>query len=324
MDSQADKQVSASEAEERLKQLKRQSAEILKNFIDPEPVLFVKYLCEAILGVGDAENNPFSIMFDTKNEFESNIFASTRRFNGGFAKLMLDKVNEEEGEGQDRSCEYFPFVDMIRANFHVTFKWLRADDLGEVSDLFSLIHAFMERYSGDLGSAVDSAAYMVYEGVPVYKKNASGAIERISFYDPLYIYVFKKGELWETGKITHIPEWVDGLYFKRSDIEVHDTYFSGCGELTEESRNLRRQAVWRTLGIDRDDQAGSVKSPERVHKTRMLDAVQAVIERYYGPQFNEADRSTYTTQDVVIEWLKSNLGLSQRQAEAIDIVTRPR
>lgn len=323
MDSREEKEDETIKLRAQLDALRKEHVEMFKSFVDEKPLQFVKLLCEAILGTGDQENNPFMVGADSSSDFVRTFTATTKRIHGSFAQLMLDKIRDEEEGKVDQEKEYIPFSEMLKDWFSVTFKWLRASDLGEVSDLASLIHAFLENYSDDLASAIDSVSRMVYEGVPLYRRESGDRITRIEFDDPLYLYIFKKGEFWETGKTIYVPDWVDNLYFKRSDLDAHDAYFSGAGEMTDQALAMRREAMRATLGLSKEGKPKTEQTLRREHKTKLLDFAYIVIDRYYGSQYNENDPTTITSQKMVVDWLKNTHGLSDREAQAIDIVTRP-
>ncbi|MOA14271.1 hypothetical protein D3C78_1343630 [compost metagenome] len=54
-----------------------------------------------------------------------------------------------------------------------------------------------------------------------------------------------------------------------------------------------------------------------------MAALHAVRSRYYGPNFLLGDQQTWPKQKDVVAWLKTTLSLSEREAEAVDIVARP-
>ncbi|WP_156965829.1 hypothetical protein [Paraburkholderia bannensis] len=299
-----------------------QASQGLVKFIDEDPIRFVRLVCEGILGIDHGDSNPFLVKNPGSSDRLNNFVLNTKKIHGGFAQIILSVIHADSTESFFTE-DFIPFFDLIAGQFSASFKFLQGEEFSECTDLMTVMHTLLEKYSGDLGFAIDTAAYKIFEGVPIYRKHGND-FQMLEFDDRLYVYIFKKGEFWETGRIDSVPDWVEGLYVKKADLDAHDAYFSGSGELTPDGLVLRRQALWSTLGIKDQRQIQTSESAQKVHNTRILDAVQAVIARYYGSQFNEADRSTYTTQDVVIEWLKSNFGLSQRQAEAVDIVTRPR
>ncbi|MFM0732348.1 hypothetical protein PQQ52_17825 [Paraburkholderia sediminicola] len=324
MSEEAEKSVESNETGDTLEDVKRRNAELLRAYINEKPVEFVKFVCESVLGIPGNGGNPFMARRENdRSETEQSIFSNSRKYHGSFAQLMLDKIRDDDGDKSDSDSEYISFFEITRNWFHGTFKWLKSDDLGDMLDILSIQYAVFERYSGELGSAIDTAAYLVYEGVPLYRMAADGNMTRLSFDDHLYIYVFKKGEYWDTGKVTSFPEWVNGLYMKRSDLDVHDAYFSGSGDLTDEARAMRREAMWQKLGLGNERKPKSEAPQRREHKTKLLDAARAVIDRYYGAQYNENDSLTITSQKVVIEWLQATYGMSEREAQSIDIVTRP-
>lgn len=59
------------------------------------------------------------------------------------------------------------------------------------------------------------------------------------------------------------------------------------------------------------------------YSTKLMKIMSEVVSRYYGDNFDPDDSDTTPKQVDVIEWLTETYSLSDRQAMAIDIVTRP-
>jgi len=64
--------------------------------------------------------------------------------------------------------------------------------------------------------------------------------------------------------------------------------------------------------------------PKHGYSTSLMDAVDAVVARYYGENYDPSNPDSIPRQAHVIEWLKETYSLSSRQAESVDIVARPR
>jgi len=59
------------------------------------------------------------------------------------------------------------------------------------------------------------------------------------------------------------------------------------------------------------------------YQTHLMSIMYETIERYYGENYDPNDRDTVPKQVNVIEWLKETYSLTGRQADAIDVLTRP-
>lgn len=59
------------------------------------------------------------------------------------------------------------------------------------------------------------------------------------------------------------------------------------------------------------------------HSTSLLSILNLTINRYYGDNYDPNDKDTIPKQRDVVDWLMTIHSLSKRQAEAIDIITRP-
>lgn len=63
---------------------------------------------------------------------------------------------------------------------------------------------------------------------------------------------------------------------------------------------------------------------ESSHRTKLMDIMDKAIARYYGNNFDIKDKDSYPKQEQIIEWLRSEYSLSERQALSIEIVISPR
>lgn len=111
----------------------------------------------------------------------------------------------------------------------------------------------------------------------------------------------------------------------------HNVIFEGTSELV----GVRQATVKKWLaskGIDcpyysaldiDEDEKDVILKPRGKHTTRLLGILDLVIERYYGDGYEPNDKDTITKQIVIVEWLQEKYSLSKREAEAIDIITRP-
>ncbi|WP_152495109.1 hypothetical protein [Paraburkholderia kururiensis] len=320
MDHSRKKDVETEELRRKLDETKQQTAEIFKKFIDEKPKEFIQLFCEATLGIAD-ESNPFRPLEAPSENSPLKAFAIDRSYFHGLAKILLDKVTDKEAV---RSASgYTPFIDIVFENFSFS-KFIDSDEILKHPDILGMQVALFENFSEPLACAIDLTCLVVFEGVPLYRLNEDGvSFGRIGFDEPLYNYICKRGEYFESARIVHLPEWVHGIYFRDGDLELHQAFFAGAPQLLDSERNLRRIALQNALGLNNDVSSKPSEPVVRKHQTTLLRAAQAVIDRYYGSQFDENDRSTITPQKAVVAWLQDAYGLSEREAESVDIVTRP-
>ncbi|WP_118185991.1 hypothetical protein [Paraburkholderia phosphatilytica] len=239
---EADKDRSVEELQSELDDIRQSTMQMLRNFVDKQPERFVTCLCEATLGVRD-ENNPFTVM-----EQASNVYRLENKHLAAFATMILQKTGARKSESKfDGFC---PFSKIVWSDFFF-FRDIDGEKIIKSSNLREIQHEYFESQSFVLASAIDSACLLVFEGLPLYHRvNDEDRLERLSFGDPLFLYIYKKGEFFETGQTIYVPEWIDGLYFKESDRETHKAFFSGAGNLLSSERDLRRSALRQALGLD--------------------------------------------------------------------------
>ena len=146
-----------------------------------------------------------------------------------------------------------------------------------------------------------------------------------------------KGYYYERELVTDFPFWSLKYYFKEEHIQLHKRFFKGYvnyeilpmvrvafrKEINEEkisfdSSNFGVQDKYH-CSISVNDEVIN----ENFHFTKLMKIQKKVIERFYGEQFDINDSDTWTKQIIIVDWLKKEFGLSNREAQAIDMITRP-
>jgi hypothetical protein len=306
-----------------LEQQKVEMRQRLKDFISKDQKSFIELMCEATIDMHREDGNPFCIRKDTPGVSQSwyEVIERGNAYLSDMAQLVLSKVRGIEPIINDDG--FIPLLDIVADNFSAS-EFVDSDEISRECDFLSIQHTLFNKYADNLASAMDSACRYVFEGVPIYRKIGEGrGYEIVGFDEPLYLYIYKKGEYFESGPTLHVPDWLKGLYVKDSDVETHNAFFSGEMGLEDAERDMRRRALRNEIGISRPIGNAKEGPAHQTHKTTLLDATRVVIDRYYGSQFNESDLSTITSQKVVVDWLMETYKLSRREAEAVDIVTRP-
>lgn len=62
---------------------------------------------------------------------------------------------------------------------------------------------------------------------------------------------------------------------------------------------------------------------QSTHQTKLMNILDQTVQRYYGETFDPEVKDSYPKQDHIVEWLKQEHSLSNRQAMSIDIIVRP-
>ena len=169
---------------------------------------------------------------------------------------------------------------------------------------------------------------IVYQGLPLFKKSENDEYLQVNDTDPNFIYIFMNGYYKDIKEIGCYPKWFLGFYFKESQLETHKQFFDGF-EGDDESLRVRRIAFRKSINEDevfnnkQDSDKTTTADKLNHHHTRLLKIQEKVIEHFYGNQFDIDDPDTWTNQKVIVNWLITNFKLSAREAQSIDIVTRP-
>tara|TARA_R110002073_G_scaffold300930_1_gene468297 strand:- start:533 stop:1024 length:492 start_codon:yes stop_codon:yes gene_type:complete len=153
---------------------------------------------------------------------------------------------------------------------------------------------------------------------------------RVCTTDSDFIYIFMSGYYQNFKNIGCYPDWARRYYFSNKIFDTHRQFFDGF-DGDDTSLQLRRAAFRKSIG----EKDVSIKAHEEnislpnetflngVHGTKLMKIQKKVLNCFYGDQFDVNDRDTWTNQNVVVDWLTTEFKLSKREAEAIDMVTRP-
>ncbi|MES2367496.1 MAG: hypothetical protein V4563_16590 [Pseudomonadota bacterium] len=282
----------------------------LKATIEKTPNELTKFYLEVVLQIDDPEQNPFSCCLKS---------GSHKELFGDLAKIIISKI---DGLNEDRN-EYVPLTRIIADYFHygeysisaVAHRSKNLDDF-----LYEFIHSFEE----DFAYSCLYPCTLVNQGMVLYRQNDSGVFSRVSDEDRHFKYMFMKGHYGEITLTGNYPEWTKEYYFKNEHILAHRRFFDGF-EGDAETLQLRRKAF--RAHIDEGDidnpKAENKDSLKNRYESRLMGLLAKVQDRYYGGLFDPNNRETWPTQATITDWLKSNHGLSHREAESIDIVLRP-
>ncbi|WP_175725463.1 hypothetical protein [Burkholderia ambifaria] len=301
-----------------LDELRQEGIQQLRTFIDEQPKAFIKMICEGALGIEGETENPFRRNPDP-------LLGGTGRYLSyieGLAKILLDKVTDVDPAISTNG--YTSFLSIIADYFNFS-PFLRGDDVVKRFDLTSIQHNFFDEYADPLASAIDTACLFVFEGLPLYRESGESGFDRLELSDPVFNYIYKKGEYFESGPTTHVPDWVEGLYFKDSDIAMHAAFFSGSGELLDAERNLRRNALRAALGIAPAEHEYASRPVEEKYRGELLKLAHEVQGRFWDPnRFDAADPDTQPKQAEIIDWIKQKKpGISDVEAKAVEKVACP-
>jgi len=185
---------------------------------------------------------------------------------------------------------------------------------------------------------------MVYRGLPFYEKNAHDGFSIVHDTNHDYVYLFMNGfyttspamERNSGGKYKirflpryPVPTWVMKYYLNNSQLVVFSEFFSEYVLDDEQTIQLRRTAFRKAIGVKDvficayETNKSALNSVFGHHDTKLMRIQKKIIERFYGDLFDMNDRETWTNQNVVVDWLIKEFGLSDRESKAIDMITRP-
>jgi hypothetical protein len=183
-----------------------------------------------------------------------------------------------------------------------------------------IAHETMSYADSSMHTAFFELCYQVIKGVPIYRidKETRKPIERLNDSHEIPIFLKMKCKYDETFKTGgRWPEWFDTHGLMTSHIEAADDFFSKINDSCYDDLIPFVPIFRKQIGINEDREARAEDAPNE-----LMGYVAKVQKRYYGDNFDINTPSTWTPSTTIVAWLQSE-GLSQRQANAVDIVARP-
>ncbi|TDP74134.1 hypothetical protein DES47_101186 [Roseateles toxinivorans] len=294
---------------DRLHELMQQRLIQLQKLAQEKPESVFRLICESVINKGGP------------------LFASTafRSFDGkerpsyfhDLAVVCLRTLDKEEPKTIDG--KYIALSEYVLQEFslHVYF---HRDDL-QSYDPDRIMHDAFDQPADSFSEALWRAAELVYHGVPLVRFTADGP-QTVIEPDELYVFLSKKGELQDvSSSFTSLPEWTKGLAFELSHLEAHNLMFAAADQLTHVQVLARRSALRRMLALP-VPAANGIDGLTLPTHSKLLLLMRQIVDRYYGPNFQIDEVDSWPRQKDVVDWLKAQ-GLSEREAMAIDIVSRP-
>lgn len=239
-----------------------------------------------------------------------------RRAYGYLAELVRKKLGEEK-----QTLEGYVSAKTWIESLVTVEKPLIASDYTKPY-LNTIFHNFFHRIAEDVGSQSAYFCYMVYFGVPLYLYDAN--LETYTLLDESteeYCYLKLRGKYYESSSGYSMPDWTEKIYINMDHVDWHYKLDNdnSIPENESDARLKLRTAYRSVIGlIDKTNNIEVLSTKSRLYKV-----METVLARYYGPQFDQFDSDTWPKQRNIVEWLKAEYGLSEREAIAIDLVTRP-
>lgn len=285
-----------------------------------DPYFFARFVCNFTLGlpIPGLEDDEQVISLLYRDDYSRRVYSE-------IAELILSKCNEREatqqgmkpvriGEGfvslaQLHTENFSLFCHHPRQPYELPWNLLCRKFFG----------AFAENYTME----IERLCRYVYEGVPVFTLDAAtGTYAVMSENSHLYGYMWKVGEMWSGATVTSKPTWVNGLYMRREDLKIRSWLWDRNDGVPDEEHAELRTLLRYKIGMppSADTEPRAVQPSIQSH-SRLLDICAQVIQKHAADSDNK--NRGWPLQKQIIPWLQAEFALSENQAKAIDIVTRP-
>lgn len=305
--------VDPSTAEAEIQRLHNQWREIIRQLIEEKPTRFVKMLCQGVLEEPGAPKS----WLDARTTGSRHHYLTV-------ATLVIRSLTGANLPPPPPP-QYVSLAQWIESDFdgtHQVERHLYYPHFEKANSMPDLVRIFFGPIIDALELSVASAAQLVYHGVPLYERGADhfeladDASEEIS-------YLRQRGSRYETVSSAHIPEWADRYFFNAAHLKTYRIFFRDPWEQSAEEILQLRTAYRNALNLPPASAPDTGLTSASRGSSRLLMLLDVTLARYYGVNFLPSDASTWPRQKDVVGWLREVHGLSEREAQAIDIVCRP-
>jgi hypothetical protein len=302
-------------------QLRAASQAVLMKLARDKPKNFARWCCQLVL-FEETDTNPLETFFPLDKDGWTSSHSKRYEY---LARAVLRQMAKEDAleQADQEASQQAPYVDLFEATFeemhsrHWEFLPPRVIDSPHMRRI-DLIWSVFGHFKEALELALTVISEKIWHGVPLYVRDPAGGFRLVDVNDENWVYLRMCGKHGGMADCTEPPSWFDSYFLSRKDLAVHSWLFNYNETPTDAELAERRQALSKQLDLPKSSVRGTEKPA-----TSMLGFVETVQRRWYGQNFDPNERDTYPKQTDVVAWLMSEHGLSRRQAEAIDIVTRP-
>ncbi|MFC5607786.1 hypothetical protein [Variovorax soli] len=233
------------------------------------------------------------------------------------AKHLLSAIEGAKPEvGEHLTFEQFCVEEAFYGDKSIYFRLFNFDEDRPFESIFEeLLSDRLDHFR----NAAASACHMVWLGVPMYLAGPDGTLtedrssERFHFIKGMGKYFYPPNDY-------EAPEWMNGVYLKRSDIDRHYLIFSQPETPSAEEQAALIKAYRVSLNLPLDE---AHAQQELGFGTRLARYAGSMIEHFEKQGFSRVRTGEWPLQKAVVHWLSTSCGLSNREAEAIDLMTRP-
>ncbi|MES2661719.1 MAG: hypothetical protein V4629_00295 [Pseudomonadota bacterium] len=302
----------------------KETHDLFYNLIVNEPIKFTKLLCNYVIDTNDSILRTNYQEYEKLNSQEKERIGQ-KRFHCYLANLVLQAITVRTDEKIKNLGGYVSLRHYIEASFienSETFRHFHSKETYPVASLNDAVRTFFNSVkNNNFANACWYVAYMANFGVPFYVKDStSDEFIVVDKNDEDFIYLKQLGKYEDSISWYELSDWADRFYINMVHEKLHYNFTTDRYSASTEEANVKKEAFLKMIGVQTNNEIAVTNFGEN---SKLFKVLKAIINRYYSITFDINDRDTWPKQKDVIEWLINEHKLSRREAEAIDIVSRP-
>jgi len=264
--SDADLAVANEAAKSELRAGYAEMVRMIRELSRTNPTAVSRAICEAVLGMGDLEKNPFRVPPDAEPDqhgrYRDRRAGSAKRA-AELAGLVLDALNLSEIDKSERGgprVSYVSIRDWVVREEATYVKWyanshrLGGSALGgpdwppEVWQHPDFIVDHFEAVAEHLSITLFQVCELVYHGVPLYRKREDSMYKQVEDYEDDHIYLSKIGEHGGVSEAWRLPYWAHEYHLNEDHLTAYRIFFSTSDAPTPDQVVALKRAFRRHIG----------------------------------------------------------------------------
>lgn len=319
----------------------------LKKCIEEYPIELMFLICRSIGFKESVTENRFNIITQNKNGSYNFRFYEWRNL----SQIIVDHIFSDKDEN-----EYVSLSDYIKKwidlneDYILDAKTKSEKNKYKPDNFREFLGCFFERIEEEVKKFLFHFCWSIYRGLPLYEKIATGKFSIVDDSNHDFVYLFMNG-FYNTCPINKrfygrklvssiatryesfcIPEWTNKYYVNNKQLVIFNEFYREDYVFDDEQTVQLRRTAYRNA-IGEKDIAFDAQNVNRLmtdenifrgcNETKLMSIQKEVLKKFYGDLFDINEPDSWTKQTVVVDWLRQEFSLSDREAKAIDMITRP-
>lgn len=213
----------------------------------------------------------------------------------------------------DISQEWIPIENFVKRSFQGTPMRI-LPVTASCESVGYVFHAFFDDIADDLAYSWGRIYDFAADGIPMYRK-LEGVFKKLPDTDPDYIFFRQMGLHLMRTRDGCFPSWAKDIFVRGEHVKAHSLFM--VGDFDEKDKPTLLRALHAHIGIS----VQTSQPADNGAQSSLLDIALRCRNNFWT---GAANHNKQPKAKEITDWLMDEYGLSGRQAQAIELVVRPR